>query len=216
MGLRKLWELVGHGTIAEGSRNRSLLERHGIRVVQEEILSIDPAARAAETIRRAARGRPSRDRARRGLPARSRAGARRARERRLGLRRRARGCRGARPLRGRPPADPDRRRPVPVSSCPVRVRLPPRRAPAIARPARPHRARRRHTAADADAERGLGRLGVDGRSARRARHLAAHRCEGRARRGRARRARRRWRGAVRPADRGAAAPAADSRRPTAG
>ena len=49
MGLRKLWELVGHGTIAEGSRNRSLLERHGVRVVQEEIHSIDPAARAAET-----------------------------------------------------------------------------------------------------------------------------------------------------------------------
>ncbi len=49
MGLRKLWELVGHGTIAEGSRNRSLLDRHGIRVVQEEILSIDPASRSAET-----------------------------------------------------------------------------------------------------------------------------------------------------------------------
>jgi sulfide:quinone oxidoreductase len=49
MGLRKLWELVGHGTIAEGSRARSLLDRHGIRVVAEEILSIDPAARAAET-----------------------------------------------------------------------------------------------------------------------------------------------------------------------
>ena len=49
MGLRKLWELVGHGTIAEGSRERSLLDRYGIRVVQEEILSIDPATRAAET-----------------------------------------------------------------------------------------------------------------------------------------------------------------------
>jgi len=49
MGLRKLWELVGHGTIAEGSRARSLLDRHGIRVVAEEILSIDPAARAVET-----------------------------------------------------------------------------------------------------------------------------------------------------------------------
>ena len=33
MGLRKLWELVGHGTIAEGSRSRALLYRHGIRVV---------------------------------------------------------------------------------------------------------------------------------------------------------------------------------------
>lgn len=49
MGLRKLWELVGHGTIAEGSRNRSLLDRHGVIVRQEQILSIDPAARAAET-----------------------------------------------------------------------------------------------------------------------------------------------------------------------
>ncbi len=49
MGLRKLWELVGHGTIAEGSRSRALLDRHGIRVVAEEILSIDAAARAAET-----------------------------------------------------------------------------------------------------------------------------------------------------------------------
>ena len=49
MGLRKLWELVGIGTIAEGSRARALLARHGIAVVEEEILSIDPAARAAET-----------------------------------------------------------------------------------------------------------------------------------------------------------------------
>jgi sulfide:quinone oxidoreductase len=49
MGLRKLWELVGHGTIAEGSRPRTLLARVGISVVEEEILAIDPAARAAET-----------------------------------------------------------------------------------------------------------------------------------------------------------------------
>jgi len=49
MGLRKLWELVGTGTIAEGSRARSLLDRHGIRVVAEEVFSIDAAARAAET-----------------------------------------------------------------------------------------------------------------------------------------------------------------------
>ena len=33
MGLRKLWELVGLGTIAEGSRTASLLARHGIDVV---------------------------------------------------------------------------------------------------------------------------------------------------------------------------------------
>ena len=30
MGLRKLWELVGDGTIADGSRPWALLERHGV------------------------------------------------------------------------------------------------------------------------------------------------------------------------------------------
>jgi sulfide:quinone oxidoreductase len=49
MGLRKLWELAGIGTIADGSRARALLAAHGIRVLQEEITAIDPAARAAET-----------------------------------------------------------------------------------------------------------------------------------------------------------------------
>ena len=49
MGLRKLWELVGLATIAEGSRARSLLGRHGIEVLQAQITSIDPAARRAET-----------------------------------------------------------------------------------------------------------------------------------------------------------------------
>lgn len=48
MGLRKLWELVGHATIAEGSRSRDLLASHGIRVVRDEIESIDVAARAAQ------------------------------------------------------------------------------------------------------------------------------------------------------------------------
>ncbi|MFO7572237.1 MAG: FAD/NAD(P)-binding oxidoreductase [Gaiellaceae bacterium] len=47
MGLRKLWELVGHATIAEGSRPRDALAAHGIRVVRGEIESIDPAARSA-------------------------------------------------------------------------------------------------------------------------------------------------------------------------
>lgn len=47
MGLRKLWELVGHATIAEGSRSRDLLAAHGIRVVRAEIEAIDPSARAA-------------------------------------------------------------------------------------------------------------------------------------------------------------------------
>ena len=49
MGLRKLWELVGRGTIAEGSRPRAELARHGIEFVQAEVEAIDPAARRAET-----------------------------------------------------------------------------------------------------------------------------------------------------------------------
>src|SRR5262249_29184959 len=49
MGLRKLWELVGISTVAEGSRARSLLSRHGITFVEADISAIDPAARAADT-----------------------------------------------------------------------------------------------------------------------------------------------------------------------
>ncbi len=49
MGLRKLWQLVGHGSIAEGSRERSLLARHGIEFVQQEVVGIDPAARSARS-----------------------------------------------------------------------------------------------------------------------------------------------------------------------
>lgn len=47
MGLRKLWELVGHATIAEGSRSRDALAAHGIRVVRDAVESIDVAGRAA-------------------------------------------------------------------------------------------------------------------------------------------------------------------------
>ena len=47
MGLRKLWELVGHATIAEGSRPRDALAAHGVRVIRAEIESIDPGMRAA-------------------------------------------------------------------------------------------------------------------------------------------------------------------------
>lgn len=47
MGLRKLWELVGHATIAEGSRPREALAAHGIEIIQGEIEAIDPAARSA-------------------------------------------------------------------------------------------------------------------------------------------------------------------------
>jgi sulfide:quinone oxidoreductase len=49
MGLRKLWELVGHGTIADGSRSRALLARHGVEFLQTEIEAIDPSERRAET-----------------------------------------------------------------------------------------------------------------------------------------------------------------------
>ena len=49
MGLRKLWELTGHATIADGSRERGLLERHGIEFVRAEISSIDAAGRSVET-----------------------------------------------------------------------------------------------------------------------------------------------------------------------
>ena len=47
MGLRKLWELVGHATIAEGSRSRDALTAHGVRVVRGEIDAVDAGARAA-------------------------------------------------------------------------------------------------------------------------------------------------------------------------
>jgi sulfide:quinone oxidoreductase len=49
MGLRKLWELVGHGAISDGSRSRTLLARHGVDFVQTEIAAIDPGERRAET-----------------------------------------------------------------------------------------------------------------------------------------------------------------------
>ena len=49
MGLRKIWELVGGGTIADGSRPRALLERPGVEFRQTEIRAIDPAHRRAET-----------------------------------------------------------------------------------------------------------------------------------------------------------------------
>jgi sulfide:quinone oxidoreductase len=49
MGLRKLWALVGLGTVADGSRPRQLLAEQGITVVQEVITEIHPASRAAQT-----------------------------------------------------------------------------------------------------------------------------------------------------------------------
>jgi sulfide:quinone oxidoreductase len=47
MGLRKLWELAGIGTISEGTRERSSLARHGIHPVHARIESIDPVAKRA-------------------------------------------------------------------------------------------------------------------------------------------------------------------------
>lgn len=47
MGLRKLWELVGHASIAEGSRSRDALSAHGVRVIRDDVESIDLAGRAA-------------------------------------------------------------------------------------------------------------------------------------------------------------------------
>jgi sulfide:quinone oxidoreductase len=49
MGLRKLWALVGLGTVANGSRPRQLLADRGVVVVQEVITEIHPASRGAQT-----------------------------------------------------------------------------------------------------------------------------------------------------------------------
>ena len=49
MGLRKLWDLVGMGTIEAGSRNLRTLQELGIRYEQREILSIDPSGLSVTT-----------------------------------------------------------------------------------------------------------------------------------------------------------------------
>lgn len=49
MGLRKLWALVGLGSLEEGSRSRARLDQPGIRFVEQEILAIRPEDRAAQT-----------------------------------------------------------------------------------------------------------------------------------------------------------------------
>ena len=51
MGLRKLWAIVGIGSLEDGRRSRERLASHGIRFVREEIRSIDPVARRVETER---------------------------------------------------------------------------------------------------------------------------------------------------------------------
>jgi sulfide:quinone oxidoreductase len=47
MGLRKLWELVGHATIAEGSRPRAAVRDYGVRFVEDAVTAVDPEARSA-------------------------------------------------------------------------------------------------------------------------------------------------------------------------
>ena len=53
MGLRKLWELAGMGTIAEGSRSRRRLAGGGIEFVQARVEEIDPVARTVRADGRA-------------------------------------------------------------------------------------------------------------------------------------------------------------------
>ena len=124
MGLRKLWGLVGHGTIAEGSRARALLGERGVRVVEEEVVAIDPAARAAEMTS----GRLDADHLVIALGAVSRPdlvpGLAEHGHDIWALASVPAAAAGARAIRRWPPADPDRRRPVPVPAGAVRVRLP--------------------------------------------------------------------------------------------
>ena len=49
MGLRKLWALVGHGTLEEGSRPRESLNARGIRFLRRRVSGIDPAKRRVDT-----------------------------------------------------------------------------------------------------------------------------------------------------------------------
>jgi len=49
MGLRKLWALVGLGSLDEGRRSRGSLDGRGIRFVQRDILAIDAAGRSITT-----------------------------------------------------------------------------------------------------------------------------------------------------------------------
>lgn len=47
MGIRKLWELAGIGSIADGSRSRARLLNHGVEFVHARVSAIDPAAKSA-------------------------------------------------------------------------------------------------------------------------------------------------------------------------
>jgi len=49
MGLRKPWAIAGVGSLEEGRRDRSALERAGIRWLRRTVTAIDPAARRVRT-----------------------------------------------------------------------------------------------------------------------------------------------------------------------
>jgi sulfide:quinone oxidoreductase len=49
MGLRKPWAVVGHDRLEDGRRRRALIERAGVRFLNEGITKIDPAARGVRT-----------------------------------------------------------------------------------------------------------------------------------------------------------------------
>ena len=49
MGLRKLWALVGLGTLEEGRRPRARLSGKGVRFIHADVRSIDPTARRVQT-----------------------------------------------------------------------------------------------------------------------------------------------------------------------
>jgi sulfide:quinone oxidoreductase len=49
MGLRKPWAVVGHDRLEDGRRRRALIEKAGVRFLNQRISRIDPAARRVQT-----------------------------------------------------------------------------------------------------------------------------------------------------------------------
>jgi len=49
MGLRKPWAVVGHERMEDGRRRRAMIEKAGVRFVNERIVKLDPGARRVET-----------------------------------------------------------------------------------------------------------------------------------------------------------------------
>jgi sulfide:quinone oxidoreductase len=49
MGLRKPWAVVGHDRMEDGCRRRALIEKAGVRFLNERIVKIDPSARRVQT-----------------------------------------------------------------------------------------------------------------------------------------------------------------------